>query len=561
MAVVLLGVCTRCGLGATEGGVMARRRGITTLQRFGFRLQRPPSPRAREAQPGLDAALVAAAGSHSASSSSRRLTPTQRRAALQRVWAGARLGAPGPAEAAAELLRVRAPALAVSGVTVAAWVEALAATPAARSPSAGSVWAALGSAIAEVMEERRDTAKRSWLLTWLPPSATWNLEDLARVGCAFALASPAGPNRDRVLDAVAAACGALTPASGQSVELVDRETGVALRSSDRSCSGRNDLFWRRAAWACTVGGRPHTDVFGLPPVRADRATSVAVWDAFEEFISEGGCDGLDVQNSDLLQTDGFIGGRRSKTNAVLASKPFPLLRIDGWLGEPEADTLVKAADSLNLWEASPLATVPSNGTDITNEDTTSAATSSSRSTPTVGGTASGFAMRTSESAVLAEERGLKGNVAAVVASVRSRAAAVLRVPVAHVEPLQLVRYGIGAYYKPHVDWGKADEDVSLWVAGQRVATLLVYLTDSDDHCGGGATHFPCLGVRVAPRRCAAVLWPNVDRDGIPIQATEHEAEPIHAAPLCDEHAGGVNAPLSKVALNIWVRDRPLPAPW
>lgn len=86
-------------------------------------------------------------------------------------------------------------------------------------------------------------------------------------------------------------------------------------------------------------------------------------------------------------------------------------------------------------------------------------------------------------------------------------------------------------YKPHVDWGHGT-DASLFIAGQRVATVLAYLTDIPKGCVGGCTHFPHLtreqpqGLRIVPVRGAACAWPNVSMHGMPLVETEHAAEPL-----------------------------------
>merc|ERR1712151_1040325 len=80
----------------------------------------------------------------------------------------------------------------------------------------------------------------------------------------------------------------------------------------------------------------------------------------------------------------------------------------------------------------------------------------------------------------------------VLEVVRARAATLVGLLPDHVEPPQLVRYCLGQRYLPHMDWSNTD-DVSLWVAGQRVATVLVYLRGVPPGFRGGATRFPQLG--------------------------------------------------------------------
>lgn len=80
----------------------------------------------------------------------------------------------------------------------------------------------------------------------------------------------------------------------------------------------------------------------------------------------------------------------------------------------------------------------------------------------------------------------------------------------------------------------------MFIAGQRVATVLVYLTDIPQSCVGGCTHFPHLtsrkqqeGLRIVPVKGAACAWPNVSVNGMPLMETEHAAEPLQAGPKPD----------------------------
>lgn len=43
----------------------------------------------------------------------------------------------------------------------------------------------------------------------------------------------------------------------------------------------------------------------------------------------------------------------------------------------------------------------------------------------------------------------------------------------HGEPLHVIRYAVGQYYEPHVDY--FEEEFSLVNGGQRIATMLMYL--------------------------------------------------------------------------------------
>lgn len=248
----------------------------------------------------------------------------------------------------------------------------------------------------------------------------------------------------------------------------------------------DDEAWRRTAWACAVR-HPQPEIFGIPDTQASESSSRSVWAALETLK----------------------GRLETADNTPLFFQPH-------WLSPEEASTLMAAANACDLWEASPLA-------------------EKGASAPS----------RTSESAVLAAGRGLPRRAQHVAAVVSERAARCCGLPRTHLEPLQLVRYSAGQYYAPHVDWG-GPEDASLWLSGQRVATVLAYLNDLP-YGSGGATNFPRLGVRVAPAQGAALIWPNVDGTGQPLDAVLHEAEPLVEGTAVE-----------KIALNIWIRDRPTP---
>lgn len=122
---------------------------------------------------------------------------------------------------------------------------------------------------------------------------------------------------------------------------------------------------------------------------------------------------------------------------------------------------------------------------------------------------------------------------AVLTAVTRRAAAVCGSPVAAVEPLQLLRYQPGEFYKPHLDGASGTE---------REFTILVYLTDVP-HGMGGRSRFPLLGASVVPRAGAAIFWQNSRHDPDERYCREyrslHDSEPLVAG--------------MKLAMNIWVR--------
>eukprot|EP00439_Symbiodinium_sp_Y106_P016722 s1903_g2.t1 len=97
-------------------------------------------------------------------------------------------------------------------------------------------------------------------------------------------------------------------------------------------------------------------------------------------------------------------------------------------------------------------------------------------------------------------------------------------PAECVEPLQLVKYVPGQYYRAHMDTHQEPERLGSFNGEQRTHTLLVF---SD---GGGHLHFPLLELRVLPKAGTAVLWNNLKPKGDgdlmePDPCALHEGEP------------------------------------
>jgi prolyl 4-hydroxylase len=99
-------------------------------------------------------------------------------------------------------------------------------------------------------------------------------------------------------------------------------------------------------------------------------------------------------------------------------------------------------------------------------------------------------------------------------------------PLDHGEGLQVLRYEAGGEYRAHHDYfdpakpGSADH---LAVAGQRVATVILYLGDVER---GGGTHLPKVGLDVRPRKGSALYFADVDADGRIDPATLHAGLPV-----------------------------------
>ena len=151
------------------------------------------------------------------------------------------------------------------------------------------------------------------------------------------------------------------------------------------------------------------------------------------------------------------------------------------------------------------------------------------------------AYRTSDTASLRDEA---SRASETVARVSERAAALFGLPATCCETLQLVRYtGPTMYYKPHCDL--LDDEAQVLLGGQRLGTVLVYLSDVPAGCGG-ETNFDDVGARVRPEFGKAVAWANVAKDGGPELRSRHSALPLVAALDGD----------GKVAVNCWIRAFP-----
>ena len=115
-------------------------------------------------------------------------------------------------------------------------------------------------------------------------------------------------------------------------------------------------------------------------------------------------------------------------------------------------------------------------------------------------------------------------------------------PNENIEPIQLVRYTPGQYFKPHFDF--LDRRIDMYKEnieknGQREQTFFVYLNDVPDNCGG-YTHFPKLHKNFKGNKGDAIFWKNVVNG-------EEDRRTLHSG---TELLKGI-----KYGLNIWVREK------
>ena len=98
------------------------------------------------------------------------------------------------------------------------------------------------------------------------------------------------------------------------------------------------------------------------------------------------------------------------------------------------------------------------------------------------------------------------------------------IPVNQGEALQMLRYQVGQYYRPHNDFFHNDTPVTrLKKQGQRIATAVTYLNDVEE---GGETFFPNLNIRVQPKMGSTVYFEYTDADGKTTDRCLHSSEPV-----------------------------------
>jgi prolyl 4-hydroxylase len=96
------------------------------------------------------------------------------------------------------------------------------------------------------------------------------------------------------------------------------------------------------------------------------------------------------------------------------------------------------------------------------------------------------------------------------------------------ETIQGQRYLPGQKFGPHCDWFFTD--AHYWPreaenGGQRSWTAMVYLNDVE---AGGSTDFVHLGLSIAPKQGAILMWNNADREGVPNTWTNHTGTAVEA---------------------------------
>lgn len=93
------------------------------------------------------------------------------------------------------------------------------------------------------------------------------------------------------------------------------------------------------------------------------------------------------------------------------------------------------------------------------------------------------------------------------------------------ETYQIQNYGLGGQYEFHHDHGEPNSYLDNHPEGNRLATLLFYMSDVEK---GGHTVFTKLGVTSYARKGDAILWHNLYKNGTGNPFTEHAGCPVIA---------------------------------
>ena len=134
----------------------------------------------------------------------------------------------------------------------------------------------------------------------------------------------------------------------------------------------------------------------------------------------------------------------------------------------------------------------------------------------------------------------------IIRNIEERASGLFSLPTEAVEPLQIVHYRKGEYYKCHHDDSTLDDGRLFYDSAStspgRTFTIFVYLNTLQKE-DGGETFFPRLGLRIRPTTGTALLWTNVRVDG--------QLEPL----TIHEGLAPVTKNIEKIGLNIWLNNR------
>lgn len=114
----------------------------------------------------------------------------------------------------------------------------------------------------------------------------------------------------------------------------------------------------------------------------------------------------------------------------------------------------------------------------------------------------------------------------VATSIDDKICRTLGIRAPYSEGIQAQRYDVGQQFKAHCDFfepGTHAYQKFAGVRGNRTWTFMVYLNEGME---GGATRFTELDFAVQPKTGLAVIWNNLNADGMPNPCTQHAGEPV-----------------------------------
>lgn len=129
--------------------------------------------------------------------------------------------------------------------------------------------------------------------------------------------------------------------------------------------------------------------------------------------------------------------------------------------------------------------------------------------------------------ILATGRTSKGmsfhfNENSFITSIEQKIAQLTGLPMENGESLQVLNYSIGEEYRQHYDFFPTNQ-VPSKKGGQRIATLLIYLSDVPK---GGETVFPRAGVSFVPKKGAAIYFHYTNSKGQVDRLSVHTSIPV-----------------------------------
>lgn len=146
-----------------------------------------------------------------------------------------------------------------------------------------------------------------------------------------------------------------------------------------------------------------------------------------------------------------------------------------------------------------------------------------------------------------------------VLEIMKRISSFLKLPdETYIEPLQIVKYTPGQFYKQHHDHGSYYNDENTIVnTEQRKSTFLIFLSSVPTEDGGGHTKFNELDISVLPRLGDGIIWDNtgIQEDEVGEKKVVALKEALHEGSPPNNDGNTI-----KYALNVWIGESPVLKP-